>query len=272
MWPFSRGFPYSNLHDLNLDWIIEKIKELENAIDVNADTGKIDKVIKNGNTEVYKFVVDAQGIAMEDPLTGIRKPIITWSNKSISVDNANISSNAFISRASFTEAISSIFKTRDRYTTVDNDGNEVGCFEIKSSDRHIQFWSKVAGGEPEIYALPAPTTTGFFSRYDILTTKIRPTVRNATVMQDALTSGTIHLYNYLNIVTVVAFFSFTQLITGGTTLFTIPSEFAPPEDIIIPDVSDGKKYIVIERTGNAKIYWIDLHNLTFRGNATYIKM
>lgn len=40
---FGRKFPYSNFHELNLDWIIEQLKELEEStvLSVNGETGEV---------------------------------------------------------------------------------------------------------------------------------------------------------------------------------------------------------------------------------------
>ena len=37
------NFPYTNLHELNLDWIIQRIKEMEDrsVLSVNGETGNV---------------------------------------------------------------------------------------------------------------------------------------------------------------------------------------------------------------------------------------
>lgn len=258
MWPFSRGFPYSNLHDLNLDWIINKIKELENAIDVNADTGKIDKSIKNGDTETYKFVVDSEGIAMEDPNTGIKNPLIKWSDKSV---------NAAI--AAFMYYVGYTYKARSKYTFVTGaNDDEIAVIEMKP-DRHIQIWTKSENGQPEHYSLPVPdSATPQF--YNILTSKIQPTVTN-DVITTYVSSGGITLYKYLNIVTIKVSVILAGIPSGYyADIFEIPVEYRPSTSLFFRDCADPTtKYIELNSSGKGRIYYTTTPT-GFQGNMTYI--
>ena len=55
--PFQHGWPYSNFHDLNLDWILQKIKEYEGRLD-----GIVEEAVARANTytdqQIAQFRID----------------------------------------------------------------------------------------------------------------------------------------------------------------------------------------------------------------------
>lgn len=58
---FVKGFPYSNTHDLNLDWVIDTLKRIEAEIGQIQDGLEIHVTDTNG-VEIYTFTVKANGI------------------------------------------------------------------------------------------------------------------------------------------------------------------------------------------------------------------
>lgn len=50
-----RRYPYTNFHDINLDWIIEKVQDLDNKVN-----NQIEDIINNYvNTHMSKFMMKA---------------------------------------------------------------------------------------------------------------------------------------------------------------------------------------------------------------------
>lgn len=64
--PFQHGWPYSNFHDLNLDWILQKIKEYEGRLDgiveeaVARANAYTDQQIAQFKTEFDELVVQVE--------------------------------------------------------------------------------------------------------------------------------------------------------------------------------------------------------------------
>lgn len=53
--PIWEEFPYTNIHELNLDWIIKKVRELENDLNAGLDE-RIDAYIQEN---LSTFILNA---------------------------------------------------------------------------------------------------------------------------------------------------------------------------------------------------------------------
>lgn len=189
---FSRLFPYSNLHDLNLDWIVETIKKLEGAVDINADTGSVDKEIRNGNNLVYRFVVDNTGIKMVDPDTNVAFPVITWANKSMNL------TKLLANNVESTYSKSGLYQTQGLFAINDSADNRVGVIELAANNT-LQFWTKKTDGQPEHYRLPTPTADSPVY-YDIMTSKTKPAFVNVTGLKSTVETTLMNLETYFHTV------------------------------------------------------------------------
>lgn len=63
---FINGYPYSDTHNLNLDWVIDTLKRIETEIGELHDGLEI-HVTGNDGTEIYTFTVKANGIYITRP-------------------------------------------------------------------------------------------------------------------------------------------------------------------------------------------------------------
>lgn len=52
-------FPYTNFHDLNLDWIIKKVKDLDNKVNDDLDQIITDRVTELLNSLSFNAIYDA---------------------------------------------------------------------------------------------------------------------------------------------------------------------------------------------------------------------
>lgn len=53
MWPFE--YPYTNFHELNLDWIISRLKAIENYHPINQEENKSYIIQINLHSPAYKI-------------------------------------------------------------------------------------------------------------------------------------------------------------------------------------------------------------------------
>lgn len=63
---FVNGYPYSDTHNLNLDWIINKLKQIETQMGEITDGLEV-HVKDDSGTEVYVFTVKSNGIYITRP-------------------------------------------------------------------------------------------------------------------------------------------------------------------------------------------------------------
>lgn len=63
---FINGYPYSDTHNLNLDWVIDTLKRIETEMGQLHDGLEI-HVTGNDGTEIYTFTVKANGIYITRP-------------------------------------------------------------------------------------------------------------------------------------------------------------------------------------------------------------
>lgn len=66
---FINGYPYSDTHNLNLDWVIDTLKRIETEIGQIQDGLEIHVTDTNG-VEIYTFTVKANGIYITRPDSG----------------------------------------------------------------------------------------------------------------------------------------------------------------------------------------------------------
>lgn len=66
---FINGYPYSDTHNLNLDWVVDTLKRIETEIGQIQDGLEIHVTDTNG-VEIYTFTVKANGIYITRPDSG----------------------------------------------------------------------------------------------------------------------------------------------------------------------------------------------------------
>ncbi|MBQ1385565.1 MAG: hypothetical protein IIY75_02075 [Erysipelotrichales bacterium] len=175
--------PWTNFHDLNLDWMIQKMKELEHKVETSGGEGTtlqalVDDAIADNKTglevnlrrtdelsaEVMADLCDAQGWAWDEPYSNL----FTWNSSNpgrITVVEGGV--YAINIRANVTSGTGAIY-----LTTYPTEGNPVSVRRgLADSD---DFFSTVvtlkAGESVAIQISPegGSVTTGSTSRWTLL--------------------------------------------------------------------------------------------------------
>ena len=145
--PFQHGWPYSNFHDLNLDWILQKIKEYEARLDriveeaVAQANSYTDQQIAQFRTEFDNLVVQVEQ-EVENMLSTVDNAIdrLTHEQQDF-IETATTQINAINERVdSLEESISASVDGMRAYTNqAIQDNNEMLFDYIESSliDVHV---------------------------------------------------------------------------------------------------------------------------------------
>ena len=262
---FGRKFPYSNMHDLNLDWIIDEIKKIEGSMDWEQYPGRIEKVINDANGDpLYKFMADDTGVYFvhnldEDTyLIGydiasktfhlydngrIVTPAITAGSANITsatINGGNITAQigAFNSIGATSATLNNLEANLRMYFRRQNASNawvRAGVVEVVYNEPRMQFWVQTDLTNPngiEHYRLPAATATTP-TYYDILTTK-DDTVTDQSVTLESGVEGTIVCHKYRHVLQVKVAGIHDPNYASWKTIATLPTGYRPAESLYIP--------------------------------------
>ena len=84
---FSHRYPYSDLHELNLDWIIDTVKNLENKVNLNFDEA-IDAYIMQRFNSLFagvSYVESTHTLKLYLGIVGDGDHVFTPSNETMTI-------------------------------------------------------------------------------------------------------------------------------------------------------------------------------------------
>lgn len=254
---FGRKFPYSNMHDLNLDWIIDEIKKIEGSMDWEQLPGRIDKIINDANGEpLYKFLINQNGCffvktldvdeytfgynlnthtlymgtskLIADQIQGNTAQLTTLNNTNLTSVNGTIANL-------LAHTLDANFRVFLRKQKPDNSYYRAGVVEVTTNEPRMQFWVLTDPSNSngiEHYRLPVATAISP-TYYDILTTK-DDNVTDLSVPLESGVEGTIVCHKYRHVLQVRLAGIHDPNYAAWKTIATLPTGYRPAESLYVP--------------------------------------
>lgn len=199
---FKRGFPYSNAHDLNLDWIIQKIEQYDQDLHSKHPSYTIEDgsviVQDQDGTELYRVEIKAEGIFIMQngvPVAGYNANSGTWGMVDAWTENVRVEQDISVGGSVWAPEMAI---NRNEYPALEfrnNEGDVYYGYLMYDHTTHQAFIRCVTsdGSHYESFALPAPNLAATAnSFYSVLTSKAAVTIAQggtgATSAADARTA------------------------------------------------------------------------------------
>lgn len=178
---FKRGFPYSNIHDLNLDWIIKKVEQFDQDLHSKHPSYTIEDgsviVQDQDGVELYRVDIREEGIFIMQngtPVAGFDAVSSQWGMSDAWMANARVESDLSVGGSVWAPEITI---NRDEYPALEfhnSNGDVYYGYLMYDHTTHQAFIRCVTsdGAHYESFALPAPNLAGTAnSFYNVLTSK-----------------------------------------------------------------------------------------------------